>query len=140
MISYSEREVFTGRELGLLRRAQVLVGLARHEMGHDGELRCHELARAVGTVMELEHCDGWYGMHSHSWLWTTEPDRFDAQNHPNMFAPPNILDVYALGRLPQVQLIRSGSGLPYEYRRGDPRTDIHDDVIHDLLKAFGWTE
>ncbi len=127
MKGYAAAEIFSACELQFLARAQRLVELAPHEL--DGKLvRCHELARAVGSVLDLVTVDGWYGMADHSWLCTTPPREFDT--------PPNILDVYAPGRLPQVQLVHSTTHLPFEYRRGDWRKDIRFDVIEELERRF----
>jgi hypothetical protein len=129
MKCYSQAEVFTRREINLLTIAQ---GLVERLPSHDqtGEwVRCHEVARVVATLLELqvEVVDGFYGMADHSWLWTTELVPFER--------PPNILDVYCPGRLPQVQLVHSSNYLPFEYRRGPVRDDVRYEVI-EYLKGF----
>lgn len=124
MKGYSEAEVFGRQEIQFLNAAQVLV---RKFPSHDltGEwIRCHEVARVVATSLGLQVMDGFYGMADHSWLWTSELRPFEP--------PPNILDVYCPGRLPQVQLVHSSNYLPFEYRRGPERTDIRQDVIEYL--------
>ena len=110
MIGYAEREVFTNDELVMLGRAQKLVEPVPYEL--DGEpVRCHELARAVGRMLGLEHEDGHFGFVEHTWLWTGE---YDGKGH--RWSLPNILDVYVPGSVPQVQLVHMGAtGLPSRY-------------------------
>lgn len=127
MIGYSERDIFAKWECSLRSAAERYIEAVPYEL--DGEVvRCHELARAVGQMLDLEVADGWYGMIDHSWLWTRKPKR-------SFFADgvPNILDVYAVGRLPMVQLVSSSPHLPYEYRRGDARKDVRQIVVDDLV-------
>lgn len=124
MKSYSEQEIFTDRELGLLRRAIWLVERVQ------GELRCHELARAIGRVLKLPHQDGFYAFVDHTWLWTEERVEY----HPWLL--PNILDVYAVGSLPQVRLVdmqHSGCGHVQLYRRDKERTDIDESLVERLV-------
>ena len=104
--------------------------LVRKFPPHDlnGEwVRCHEVARVVATSLDLQMTDGFYGMADHSWIWTSEIRPFET--------PPNILDVYCPGRLPQVQLIHSSNYLPFEYRKGPARDDVRQDVI-EYLQSF----
>lgn len=60
-------------------------------------VRCHELARAVGSLLKLPVVDGIAlcsnGLVEHSWLLTRRGPR------------SNILDVYCVDRLPMVQLV-----------------------------------
>lgn len=126
MKGYSAREVFSEAEQALASRVSALVAVCPYEI--DGEpVRCHELVRAVGEELGLSWADGWLGMVDHSWLWTwTRP-----------WLPlepiPNLIDAYVPGRLPQVQLIYTGShALPLDYRRGDYRKDIRWPVLQQL--------
>jgi len=107
MIGYAQREIFTPLELKLRDHANTLVAIAPYEI--DGEpVRCHELARAIGAVLGLQHEDGRFGFVEHTWLWTKPIDR---EHAPWML--PNILDVYVPGSVPQVQLIDTQhTGLP----------------------------
>jgi hypothetical protein len=124
---YSETDVFSAAEQALRSNAERLVAVCPARLFND-VVRCHELARAVAQVMGLptaQVCDGWYGMVNHSWIWTTPRVEFSA--------PPNVLDVYTPGRLPQVQLAHSTAALPFEYRRGDRRKDIRRRVVNHLV-------
>lgn len=130
MHGYAAREVFTEAEQVLASRVSNLVAQCPYEIDGDA-VRCHELVRAVGEELGLSWADGWYGMVEHSWLWT----RPWVQPGP----VPNIIDPYAPGRLPQVQLIHTGSyALPWDYRRGDyiPAKDIRWAVITKLKAAM----
>ncbi|HKY40728.1 MAG TPA: hypothetical protein VJN18_32560 [Polyangiaceae bacterium] len=124
MHGYAAREIFTEAEQALASRVSNLVALSPYDI--DGEpVRCHELVRAVGEELGLSWADGWFGMVEHSWLWT----RAWLPLEPI----PNILDPYVPGRLPQTQLIHTGSHvLPLDYRRGDYRKDIRWPVITHL--------
>jgi hypothetical protein len=135
MLGYAETDVFSGAELGLLQRAKTIVAWLPATICGSA-VRCHELARAVQhLLLHTEVCDGWYGMVEHSWLWTKKPERFVVDDVEHLLGPfPNILDVYAPGRVPQVQLVANSSALPFEYRRGDPRKDVRADVIAALVE------
>jgi hypothetical protein len=128
MISYSEREIFSEKEQELLWRATELVKRVQVEP------RCHELARAVGQVMKLPYQDGYYGFVEHTWLWTEEREEY----HP--WSLPNLLDVYAVGSLPQVRLVdmqHGGVGHVQIYRIGLPRTDIREPAVALLVDHMG---
>ena len=100
MKGYAETDVFNVAELQLLRRAQRIVDVLPASI--EGRvIRCHELTRAVAEFLGCEVCDGWYGMVEHSWLWTKPLELFNGL--------PNVLDVYAPGRPPAVQLVHSSS-------------------------------
>jgi hypothetical protein len=126
MKSYSELEMFPDRQLALLGHATWLIERVQAEP----ELRCHELARAVGRVLKLPHQDGFYAFVDHTWLWTEER----AEYHPWLL--PNILDVYAVGSLPQVRLVdmqHPGCGHVQLYRFDRPRTDIDESLVERLV-------
>ena len=130
MRTYVETEVFSRAELALFRRATAIVRRLPGKLGA-GYVRCHEVARALQRLLGLHKscvADGWYGMVDHSWLWTTPREPLSP--------PPNVLDVYAVGRLPPVVLVSSSSWLPFEYRRGDMRKDIDLAVVRKLVN-FG---
>lgn len=137
MKSYSETsDLFTGEEQRLLRRATRLVE------GVDdprGELRCHELARAVGMVLGLAVQDGSYGFVDHTWLWTRPlPDVLTGENL--VLGMTNILDVYAVGQLPMVRLVACAqSCLPHvgwAYRPGLPRMDVDAKIVDHLVVSM----
>jgi hypothetical protein len=120
MISYAQAEVFDSDDQLRFKRATRFVDALPSK--HQGDwVRCHEVVRALGPLLGLTWCDGYYGMVEHSWLWLKPLEPFSS--------PPNILDVYCPGRLPQVQLVHSSTVLPYEYRRAAPRDDIRDSVV-----------
>jgi len=126
MKGYSETEVFSPEEKRYFAEAKKLV---RHLPARDSQdrwVRCHEVARVVGAVLGLEVCDGHYGMCEHSWLWLSPLTPLSS--------PPNILDPYVVGRLPSVQIVRSSTSCPYEYRRGDKRRDIRPSVLEELYQ------
>lgn len=126
--------------------AQVFVASIPTHLQTDGEeIRCHELARATARVitrpdrwawtgfLRLTVEDGrfcpWQGGLSidHSWI-----EIVDSAQHVISF-----LDVYAIGRMPQVQLIqddmRSAYRFTASYYVGAKREDIRHDVVEWLL-------
>lgn len=58
MRAYAARHVFSAEEKRYLARAMRLVDLAPTCDEHGREVRCHELARAVGQVLRLPVVDG----------------------------------------------------------------------------------
>ena len=119
MITYAERACFREPNLRLLARVEMYVGRVSNTWGN--ELRCHELARAVHLVVGgQEHkmlvVDGKCGPIEHSWLYISD----------NV-----ILDPYAPGRLPAVQLVDLVVGTAY--RPGAPRSDIRQAIIDRLV-------
>ncbi len=136
MIGYAQREIFTPRELKLLDCAETLVAIAPYEI--DGDLvRCHELARAVGAVLGLQHEDGRYGFVDHTWLWTSKLSERVAP-----WDLPHVLDVYVPGGMPQVQLIDAAhAGLPPRYYLSNSLDlVVRYDVIDKLARAFTESE
>lgn len=121
------RNVFLLREMKIFDQACTLVSKAPYEV-LGSVVRCHELVRATSFILDLTFEDGYYGMVEHSWLWL-EPRQ-------PLNPPPRILDVYAPGRIPQVQLIDSTTSLPWEYRRGPPRTDINQPMVGELIRLM----
>lgn len=115
----------------LWEEATQLVG----RLPEDMTLRCHELARAIGRVLELPVQDGQYGPVEHSWLWLEEAPFPEHREQQRCW--PNILDVYVPGSLPMVQLVYTGIGrrLPQveAYSMGEARTDIDTECIRKLL-------
>lgn len=119
MITYAERACFRESHLLLLRRVEAHVARVSDAWGN--ELRCHELARAVHLVVyEFEHkldvIDGHCGPVEHSWLRCGDGA---------------ILDAYAPGRLPAIQLV--DPIVAAHYRPGVRRNDIREDVVRRLI-------
>lgn len=139
MKSYSEREIFTVGELELLRRAERLVAVLPEDTDpsrHHESVRCHELARAVGRVLGLQHQDGYYGFVDHTWLWTSKFET-NALNRESRLGFPNILDVYSVGSLPMVRLVDgTRTQLPHvgwSYRPGKEREDIDGEAVERMV-------
>jgi hypothetical protein len=134
--SYSESNVFSPGETRLLRTARQLVDRVS-ERGP--EVRCHELSRAVGRVLELPVQDGYYGFVDHSWLWTRSLDASRPRNMTRL-GFPNILDVYSVGQLPQVRLVGcEHPQLPHvgwAYRPGAERSDVDAALVDRLAEAM----
>lgn len=130
MITYAERACFRDPHLCLLPRVEEYVKRVSNTWGN--ELRCHELARAVlrvalsdGTrgwvvryARELAVIDGKCGSIEHSWLG---------------FADGVILDPYAPGRLPAVQLVDPLAGM---YCPGETRHDVRGDFVDRLVREM----
>ena len=134
MKGYSELNIFTPDEIRLFHKATVMVAEVKDVIS----THCHELARAVGRILDLEVQKGSYGFVDHTWLWTT-PLRRELGGDRIGF--PNILDVYSVGQLPMVKLILSReTALPHvgwSYRPAwEPRTDINWDLVAALEKEM----
>lgn len=132
MIGYAEKEVFTDQEKALWVRAVRLVEFAPYFDGTNEPIRCHELARAVGAVLNLEHEDGRFGFVEHTWLWTTPRE-------PRLtpWVLPNVLDVYTPGSMPQVQLVHMANGLPHRYSlQCVSALDVRHDIVGRLVRVF----
>lgn len=117
MNGYSAKKVFDEPEQMLLKGVSDLI----QALPDDDSLRCHELARAVGKFFKLEVIDGHYGLVEHSWCMT--PDR-------------KFLDCYAIGSLPQVQIVSPHVPGISTYKRGSPRSDINEEKVKELLLFF----
>jgi hypothetical protein len=135
MIGYSAKEIFKPFELALFQRARALVTVLSDTF--DFEIRCHELARAVGEILRLDVQDGYYGFVDHTWLWTS-PLVPHLRAGRSGFS--NILDVYSVGQLPMVRLIDgSHTSLPHvgwSYRPGNLRDDIQLRNVGTLAAAM----
>lgn len=117
MITYAERACFHPAHLRVLASAQALVARVSATWGN--ELRCHELARAVHRALgdrKLRIVDGHCGMVEHSWL---------------LFSDGTILDAYAPGRLPSVQIVDAVVG--GAYREGSRRRDVRRAIVKKLV-------
>lgn len=156
MIGYSATKVFPEAAQIVRDRAEQIVLAVPEHM----QIRCHELARVVANVLahpRISVIDGKYGppyprrdldphvdkiAHcvgpkvEHSWLTL-----FSAVPRPTMF----VLDVYAVGRLPIVQLVEVGMGLGAMYHPADVyRNDIDRARVTELsrylkeVEGLGW--
>lgn len=115
MKSYHE-SAFTPRQLALYRIATRIFDAIPQGLVED--LRCHEAARIVGTLLDLPVEDGKYGASDHSWCVLDG-------------VQPAILDPYAVGCMPPVRLVSFDGLLPYSrlYLVGPRRTDLDEKVI-----------
>lgn len=126
MIGYSAFVVFVPSDLKILERATAVVRLFPDRDHQDRYIRCHEVARAVYEILDLKSLDGpkvedgKYGSVEHSWI------RFDRKT---------VLDVYAIGRLPMVQLVElNWQGRTNElFVPGPLREDIREDVLREMI-------
>ena len=121
MRSISESKYISERNLRRFYTAQIAVAMMPDDiLGHQN--RCHELARAIAPVVDGEVRDGKFGSVDHSWI------HLEYQH-----GAPLILDVYAVAKLPQVQLLNLSwhvRGLQNCYVEDDvPRDDIREDVL-----------
>jgi len=132
MDSYSEKDVFSSREMSLFRVSTAIVAAFPSSDYQDRPLRCHEVARALGGLLQLEVQDGFYGFVDHTWLWTS-PLRTDRLVGRIGF--PNILDPYSVGSMPPVRLVAGGhTGLPHigwSYRPVE-KHEWEESVVEDL--------
>lgn len=133
MIPYAEREVFTLNDVAIWKKATLLVRAISAPV--DFEVRCHELARAVQRYFpqSAKVIDGHYSRVEHSWLQLSA-------NYQHSRVVTSILDVYAVGRLPMVQLQDISTLVMRahlnEYQEGPERTDINDEHVNRLYKLM----
>lgn len=135
MKGYSSTSYFHPELVGLFERATALVAALPEPRDVD-HIRCHELTRAVfimlsSTDYDIHVVDGTYGMIDHSWLELS----LDGVTHA-------ILDCYAVGRLPMVQLQnprewRVAGRAPSPYKAGPQRTDIDQARVRQLALTMG---
>jgi hypothetical protein len=121
----------------LLRRVSHFVGIVPEQDEGGQEVRCHELARAVQSFLSQseplyrwEVCDGKFlRLYDHSWLELTTPrDELTKRAIRISGTERVVLDVYAIGAVPQVQMVYQ-SALMDRFQRGAPREDIRHDVV-----------
>lgn len=133
MKSYHEGTTFKPEMLAYLERATEIVAripetqLSQEAAKRIGNatFRCHELTRVVAKILHLDFVDGVYGAVDHSWILI--PDI------RNGWISSVILDVYAVGRLPMVQLVDPRvPGLHNLYKMRDQRTDIDEVTVREL--------
>lgn len=132
MMGYSALHTFTDDEQRFLKRALRIVESfpEKHDhatMGRGAWVRCHEAARAVGQLLNLGVQDGYYGVVDHSWC------RIERPGTTAYRVSYTVLDVYAVGQLPIVQLVSPIAAL-HEYKLGEPRTDSDERVVAELVK------
>ena len=136
MINYSEAAVFSKADIRLFEQAtRMVVSVPDHLEVMNKKLsllRCHELARAIGMVLGLRISDGKYGRVDHTWIWTSDIEQ-----------EASILDVYAVGSLPQVQLHAWRNPGAYYIPTTEiyvpsafPRNDIQQDVVNELMDLW----
>jgi hypothetical protein len=118
MKTYSEREVFDERDLSAFEHARQIVEVLPDYDQEGEQLRCHEVAALVGKILELPVRHGKYELGSeHSWLEL--PSR-------------HILDVYAVGRIPPVQLVARVAAMPLRYREMDIDLELRTETLYFL--------
>ena len=147
MRSWSVEHVFRPELLDLWDRATSLVSRIPWQRFYGEDLRCHEIARAVQTqlyerarnshiLLNIE--DGKFDAVDHSWLECL--GGVEARPVPG----PAILDCYAVGAMPMVQLLDASAwmirGRSKLYTRGNCRTDIRVNVIAAILDSWKPTE
>jgi hypothetical protein len=134
MRGYSATDIFSQRSQRLLEEATSLVEAVPQRKT---VIRCHELARAVWAVLRREYrglrvVDGKYGSVEHSWL--------ALRNYGDLVPGHHVyLDVYAVGRLPQVQLVALDWATHHgdQYKVGKERDDIQHVIVDDLVLRMG---
>ena len=137
MKSYSETHVFSALERRIMAVAVAIV----KEIPNSEKLRCHEVARAVSAITGLPFVDGFFGSVNHTWIIIRPAAKVQA-GHATGRRPsvPDrigaILDPYAVGSLPQVQMHDASFITAHmsNYRPGPPRTDIDHDLVEALVK------
>ena len=124
MKGITEHQIFGPKELLAFAEAQRIVAALPEEDTSGELLRCHEIARVVGRLLNLKVIDGRYEYGcEHSWCVITEVK----------YRGFTILDPYAIGRIPPVQLVSVLPTIPNRYFPEDKRKDIRGDVIEHLL-------
>lgn len=84
-------------------------------------LRCHEVTRVVGHLLDLKVVDGKVGVVEHSFIPIKQKD-----------GSIIILDCYTPGRYPMIQLV--DEIIPRLYHQGSPRNDIDQVQIIKILE------
>jgi len=152
MKSYSARRIFTPYALRVLERAERIVA-AIPDADNPTKLRCHEVARVVFLLLQQTSPDLGFGDQArvidgcyfgmphrveHGWIEFEDTDATSPHNSRM------ILDTFAVGRLPQVQLLRSCDYQNHYIHDNWPRTDIDGPgpLISATLRRFNllWPE
>ncbi len=129
MKGYAEQEVFSELEMAMWHRATKFVAAVPDRYGY--EVRCHELARAVGRLLNVPVVDGMFGgLVEHSWLSIPRP--------PDRSPTSVVLDVYVPGVIPQVQLVDISALLPvgrlYREEKIHRNLKIDQDLVSELVQ------
>lgn len=129
MIGYAERQCLSSGAVEAYRRACALVERVDDHTATDG----HELARAVATRLTadgfvVEVVDGQLGSIDHTWILVPSRSRTE---------DTALLDVYAPGRIPQVQLLHDHPFVSRGYEQNLHRTDIRQSVVEELCRKMG---
>lgn len=131
MLPFVQTNVFDADAIKAWGRATGFVQKVPQVDPQGRDIRCHELVRGLQPLLGPEWMviDGFNHTTDHTWLFRTQGTV--------------ILDVYAVARLPAVQLVDAGY-LPYrlsplaaaphltanpQYQEGRPRDDIREDVV-----------
>lgn len=119
--------IFSEKDLSLLNATQAIVELLPERTPDGNLVRCHEVARIVGGILNLNVQDGKYGACDHSWLLIPVKNWI-----------PKILDPYCVGSLPIVRIVDCSPIFPYFnlYKFGPVRTDILFEFIQDQIQKF----
>jgi len=132
VIGWTERAVFSPRHAEAYRLARALVGRVSSHLDREGrEVRCHELARAVVHYLGIQEIearvvDGVLWSIEHTWIVL-----------PGQYGNDALLDVYAPGRLPQVQLIDTHGQIMRGYEPWPvSRSAVRDEVVDDLIREM----
>lgn len=126
---------FTLDDLAVLREATAIVDLIPTDFDKGRLLRCHEVARVVGKMLNLRIVDCKYGAMDHT-VCLVRPARNGKLKGPSGAV---ILDPYCPGRLPQVQLVYQYVGAPNDglYRSTPERDDIRWPLVDKLIAHVG---
>jgi hypothetical protein len=141
MKSLNERH-FSPRQLALLRLATKIFDAIPQARPIE-DFRCHEVARIVGTLLQLPVEDGKYGVGEHSWCWT-EPLSVAWNGSSKAFIAGQahgvaLLDPYVVGSLPPVRLLAIDGLLPHLfglYVPGSVRTDIDASLVEAVVERL----
>lgn len=150
MRNYSETEIFTPEALTAFHKTTRLV-LAIPLLDGENYWRCHELARAVAQMLGCGYADGKFGAVDHSWCIIGGGRKREEMSLLAALIPSTeeyvlnggcdpILDVYAVGSLPQVQLVDRAAVLRRQYVRGETRKDIRWKAVEELVSCMWLAE
>ena len=125
VIGYAAAEIFSAEEVRACELARTLV----ERLPDRPDLRCHEVARIVrallgwGQVEDGRYHPGGDGLPiEHSWI---ELHKTWRHHH--------VLDVYAVGRVPMVQLVDCGFPLASPFVGGAVRGDVRVQLVEEMV-------
>jgi len=153
MKSYSEvsESVFPKNVLRMYSMARKIVARIEDANGkykglEDRWIRCHEVARIVHELLkpkwETTVVDGRYGTKlrgsgvDHSWLVYSESPEWATRNSVTGAEDRFILDVYAIARLPMVQLVSTDIGHRLLYTPLEGRNDINESFVRQQVQQI----